>query len=232
MKGNSIMSNSASRWPVPFLFGGRLCLDFVNTVNSRSRPATKDYLQDWKALIGWCRQASLFDAAALARLEAEAAAAPARASDTHTQALELREVLYRIFSALIDGANPPSAELGYLDDTLRAARQRQALTRTEAGFAWQWDVGRLDLSAPLHAVALSAGDLLTGDGLRRLKECPGPEGCGWLFFDETRNGSRRWCSMEHCGSTAKARRYAARHGAQRTSASARKPESAFGKHDA
>jgi predicted RNA-binding Zn ribbon-like protein len=32
-------------------------------------------------------------------------------------------------------------------------------------------------------------------------------GCGWLFVDESRNGSRRWCSMKDCGNRAKARRH-------------------------
>jgi predicted RNA-binding Zn ribbon-like protein len=46
--------------------------------------------------------------------------------------------------------------------------------------------------------------LLTSPDLERVKACPG---CGWFFLDETRNGSRRWCSMSMCGSLAKARRY-------------------------
>lgn len=207
------MSETGGRaWPVPFFFGGRLCLDFVNTVNSRSRPATRDYLPDWAAVLGWCRQTSLFEPSLIAHLEKESADHPVRAAEAHARALGLRDALYGLFRALIDGAQAPAAELAALDEVLRAARQRQVLVETERGFGWRWDAARLDLMAPLHAVALSAGAMLTGDDLRRLKECPGPDGCGWLFFDETRNASRRWCSMDHCGGTAKARRYAARHG--------------------
>ncbi|MGH2486180.1 MAG: CGNR zinc finger domain-containing protein [Ktedonobacterales bacterium] len=28
-----------------------------------------------------------------------------------------------------------------------------------------------------------------------MRECPGPR-CGWLFLDTSKNGARRWCSME------------------------------------
>ncbi|MCL4825828.1 MAG: CGNR zinc finger domain-containing protein [Caldilinea sp.] len=35
--------------------------------------------------------------------------------------------------------------------------------------------------------------------------------CGWLFFDASRNRSRRWCSMEDCGNRAKARLHYKRH---------------------
>ncbi|WP_048649252.1 CGNR zinc finger domain-containing protein [Nitratireductor soli] len=198
-------------WPVPFFFGGRLCLDFINTVNSRSRPATRDYLPDSIALLGWCRQKNLFDASVIDRLETEVPGA--HAPEVHARAIALREALYRIFRALIDGASVPAGDLAHLDEALRAARHHQVLAQAGSGFAWQWDAERLDLLAPLHAVALSAGALLTGDDLGRVKECPGPDGCGWLFFDETRNNSRRWCSMDHCGGAAKARRYAARQSA-------------------
>jgi predicted RNA-binding Zn ribbon-like protein len=45
----------------------------------------------------------------------------------------------------------------------------------------------------------------------RLKLCPADD-CGWAFYDESRNRSRRWCSMEVCGNRSKTRHYRARHG--------------------
>ncbi|MGZ6307885.1 MAG: CGNR zinc finger domain-containing protein, partial [Ktedonobacterales bacterium] len=33
-----------------------------------------------------------------------------------------------------------------------------------------------------------------------------PVGCAWLFFGTSKNRTRQWCSMEDCGSGAKARR--------------------------
>jgi len=43
----------------------------------------------------------------------------------------------------------------------------------------------------------------------RIKLCAG-EDCGWLFYDASRNLTRRWCSMADCGNLAKARRHYAR----------------------
>ena len=51
--------------------------------------------------------------------------------------------------------------------------------------------------------------LLTAPELPRVKQCAG-RGCSWLFLDTSKNGSRRWCEMEVCGSRAKARAYYAR----------------------
>lgn len=55
-------------------------------------------------------------------------------------------------------------------------------------------------------IALSAAAVLTDfRDAPRIKVCPG-KNCGWLFLDETKNGRRRWCTMETCGNRAKARR--------------------------
>ena len=49
---------------------------------------------------------------------------------------------------------------------------------------------------------------------KRMKACPD---CRWVFYDSTRNGSKRWCLMyaggpdgRACGTIAKVRRYRAR----------------------
>ncbi len=40
----------------------------------------------------------------------------------------------------------------------------------------------------------------------RVRECASSE-CGAVYVDTSRNGSRRWCSMERCGARAKAAAY-------------------------
>jgi predicted RNA-binding Zn ribbon-like protein len=40
----------------------------------------------------------------------------------------------------------------------------------------------------------------------RVKHCQNPD-CVLWFFDTTRNGTRRWCSMAVCGNRMKARRH-------------------------
>jgi predicted RNA-binding Zn ribbon-like protein len=65
-------------------------------------------------------------------------------------------------------------------------------------------------------LAVAAIELLTTLDRAQLKECPPSEGgCGWLFLDRSRNGTRRWCAMEDCGAQAKARRLTARRRASR-----------------
>lgn len=59
---------------------------------------------------------------------------------------------------------------------------------------------------------------ITGDAAR-LKRCA-EHTCELVFWDESKNRSRRWCSMRVCGSRVKSRRYAARMAAAAASESA------------
>lgn len=62
----------------------------------------------------------------------------------------------------------------------------------------------------LAAIAIAWSRLrITGEAAR-LKRCA-EHGCAWVFWDVSKNRSRRWCSMRVCGNRTKARRYAAKH---------------------
>ncbi|WP_350278706.1 CGNR zinc finger domain-containing protein [Kribbella sp. HUAS MG21] len=74
---------------------------------------------------------------------------------------------------------------------------------------WRFEV----LESPLWPVALAGYELLTGPRAGRIKRCAG---CPWLFLDQSKNGSRRWCSMEICGTNEKMRLYVSRRAARRT----------------
>lgn len=54
-------------------------------------------------------------------------------------------------------------------------------------------------------LAITARAMIDGSWLR-FKACPG-RGCGWAFYDHSRNQSARWCSMKVCGDREKARAY-------------------------
>ena len=53
---------------------------------------------------------------------------------------------------------------------------------------------------------MSAGDLLLGPKLARVRQCANPA-CRFLFLDDSKAGNRRWCSMAACGNRMKARRH-------------------------
>ena len=110
------------------------------------------------------------------------------------------------------GVTPDPAPLETFNRELQLAMSRARVhsrsRRPPVGLA-RSNAGTLDLAQPLWPVVRSAADLLTGPSLERVKRCPG-EGCGWLFLDTSRNGSRRWCDMASCGNRARVRAFAAR----------------------
>ncbi|WP_424570894.1 CGNR zinc finger domain-containing protein [Streptomyces sp. CH-036] len=76
-------------------------------------------------------------------------------------------------------------------------------------FPLRWQPGTDHLDDLRHALALRTEDLLSGDGLGRVRRCEGP-GCGWFFLDRSRRGTRRWCSSQDCGNRDRARRHYSR----------------------
>jgi predicted RNA-binding Zn ribbon-like protein len=63
----------------------------------------------------------------------------------------------------------------------------------------------------LTQVLASTHGLVRAGVWNRLKVCP-DDGCAWAFYDESRNRSRRWCSMNVCGNRHKVRAYRDRLG--------------------
>jgi predicted RNA-binding Zn ribbon-like protein len=58
----------------------------------------------------------------------------------------------------------------------------------------------------LWPIAESAAELLTSQEVSSIRLCEAPD-CDWLFLDNSRNRSRRWCDMKICGNREKARRH-------------------------
>ena len=136
-----------------------------------------------------------------------AASRPKEVGTILAQAIALREAIYRIFSATDDDRKPDAADLARLNLGLTSALSQLQVAHMEDGFSWEWEQGSKALDQMLWPVVRSAADLLTSDGLDRVKECEDDRGCGYLFFDTSRNHSRRWCDMRGCGNRAKVRRY-------------------------
>lgn len=187
------------------LVGGSLCLDFANTADWHAGDAPVELLTGYEVLLAWARAAGVIDGQRAQRLASEAARSPDATAATLRRAIMLREAVYRLFSRLAAGDEADLADLATINAELAHALPHRLVERTPDGvLGWGWRDDGLDCL--LWPVVLSAAELLTSDDLDRVRECDG-HGCGWLFIDNSRNRSRRWCSMESCGNRAKARRH-------------------------
>jgi predicted RNA-binding Zn ribbon-like protein len=190
--------------------GGILCLDFVNTIEGRIDPHPIDFLRSYEDVVHWGEHVSMLNPAQVARLLEAAEASPELAARSFETAIELREALYRIFLAQARKEQPPQGDINYLQHVYITALSQAKLLPTMQGYQWHWQTSNESLDTLLWSIAHAAVELLCSSDVQRIKECPGANDCGWLFFDESKNRSRRWCSMEGCGSRVKMRHQYAR----------------------
>jgi predicted RNA-binding Zn ribbon-like protein len=195
------------------IVAGDLALDFANTVDDPEGPERFDHIADHRGLLEWATRVSLLSPAAAEVLHRVATADPDRTDAVVQQAVELRAALNEIFTALLAGR---PADVGW--DRLRpfvvAAVQESRLDPDRENRK-RWDDSQLEYV--LWPVSDAAHRLLASPELRRLKQCAG---CPWLFLDQSKNGSRRWCSMQFCGTQQKVRRYVSKRAERRSAGAA------------
>ena len=189
------------------LVGGLPCLDFANTASGRGSVQAQDHLRRYEHLLAWAGHTALLKKEQIEALVAASERRPRAARRTLARAVALREALFRLFGAVIAGEPAPGDCLQTLDEILQQGMARARILPAGEHFLWTWtDPARAELDSILWPIARSAAELLTGPDLGRIKRCQGIH-CGWTFLDRSRNGRRRWCEMEVCGSRAKMRRY-------------------------
>jgi predicted RNA-binding Zn ribbon-like protein len=186
------------------LAGGELCLDFANTVNGHTHLPHHEYIHDYLDLVLWGRHAGVLNSNDTEALLRKAQVDPLGAEAVYQQGLELRETIYRIFSALAAGAHADSSDLDWLTAVWKIQISHSRLVRFSGGFDLGWD-DEPCLERPLRAVTESTIRLLTSSQMHLVRQCAG-EGCDWLFVDASHNHFRKWCSMEECGNRAKMKR--------------------------
>jgi predicted RNA-binding Zn ribbon-like protein len=197
--------------------GGVPCLDFVNTLAWRLTDRPVEYLGSYEDLLAWGRQAGLLAPEETEVLSGWAATHPEQAQDTLSRAVALREAIHQVLSAAIAGEPRDESALSTLNRELSVALSRLRVAPAAGDayyYVWAWERGGEDgggppLERPLWPVARSAAELLTSAKLGGVKVCGG-EGCGWMFLDESRNASRKWCESRDCGNRERVRQYLAR----------------------
>jgi predicted RNA-binding Zn ribbon-like protein len=189
------------------LVGGTLALDLTNTSSGRGTPAHREHLRDFDSVMQWVSHARVMTPADCAYVRR--AASPRTAHALVTRMLAVRELIFKIASAVADRRPVP----GKLRAALGAAHAEHLRHATigmrDGAYIWSFDPRRDIVSAVLGPITMSALALLMEKDLSRTRRCAGHE-CGWLFHDTTKNGTRRWCEMRVCGNRAKVRAARAR----------------------
>ncbi len=83
------------------LTGGRLCLDFANTVDDRPTDHPKDRLKGYEALVAFGLQAGILSNAEVRELASASRRYPRKGARIFREAMALRETIFRIFAAVV-----------------------------------------------------------------------------------------------------------------------------------
>jgi len=192
--------------------GGNLALDLLNTQNGPAHGQPEDdVLHGYGDLLAWGRHIGMLSDAEAERLLRRSRRDPDAARATFDRAVATRASLYDLFDAVARGMPPPERTIARLQRDEAEALTHARLVARDGGFAWSW-ADADDLARPLWPVIHAASTLLIDGPLDRVKGCAA---CRFHFLDESKNRSRRWCSMDDCGTADKMRKYVARRASRR-----------------
>ncbi|HNX50140.1 MAG TPA: ABATE domain-containing protein [Thermoanaerobaculaceae bacterium] len=193
------------------LTAGDLGLDFVNTLEVHDGPVREDVLTSWRELVDWALKAGLTTTEVAEGLHALETKNPRAANAVLRRALRLRDCLYRLVIALLDGRQPAADDLRLFNEFLAETQATLVLRTTPGGLALDLPVSPGRPQSVLGPVVMAAARLLTSpETLALVRRCD-MDTCRQFFVDRSKNHSRRWCDMKLCGNRAKAREYYRQH---------------------
>lgn len=182
-----------------------LCCNFVNTVSSWKSDNHYDYLANYNDFIEWCSKLGIVNSQSIQTLRKLDGAYPAEASAALNRIKEIRRILHGFVSAIAQ--QDEGKKLIFLPEAnllVADALSRHHLQYDGNKFFMEQTQTSINFLFPVWKILYSLVHLVTNHDLHRIKECPA---CGWVFLDETRNGSRKWCNPKHCGTSDKMKRY-------------------------
>jgi predicted RNA-binding Zn ribbon-like protein len=185
---------------------GDVSLDFANTLEPVADDGQRsESLASYGHLADWALQAGLVTRPQHEELLREARARPSSAKAALRRALHFRECLTGLVIALVEHRRPAPGDLLGFNACLGQALSRVRLEPAPGGYRLD-RAGEQQFDSILWAVATQASELLASSQVHCIRRCQA-ETCRWLFLDQSRNHSRRWCDMNVCGNRAKARRF-------------------------
>jgi predicted RNA-binding Zn ribbon-like protein len=200
-------SGKRRRRPARFeLHGGVLCLDFVNTLDDRPSGKPNELVESYVDLAHFGEDTGILDPKQVDQLVEHSSASPEAARRALRDAIELREAIYAIVSAIVHKRPVLAMALATLNGYVQESAAHSRLVMNKGHFEWRLDESGADFNAPLWPIARSAAELLGSDRLGFVRACSSKT-CQWLFLDTSKNRRRRWCSMKLCGNRTKVRRF-------------------------
>jgi predicted RNA-binding Zn ribbon-like protein len=187
-------------------FAGRLALGFANARLDDS--GVEGEQGNYEALVDFLAASEVVQAPAMPALFGLWEAAPAESVELLRKAVALRHTLRIVFEARVSSAEILPNHVAPINQILAYAEGFDQLEPIEGR-----ENGRVGWRLALHsrtqglewlltAIARSGAELIAEGSAAPIRKCANPA-CGLFFYDDSRTGKRRWCSMAVCGNRAK-----------------------------
>jgi len=182
-----------------FVFDGNdRCLDFINTEMFEGDQRL-DLLEDFTDIVDWLKASGLVGSETADEILIDK---NINQQKVFKHVISFRSNLKNMVKELARGKLPGESGIKAINQILKTNKVYSQLHNQN---------DRIELVTvpikqshdPLRLIAESAVELLTQKDLALVKKCNDPV-CTLLFYDESKNHSRRWCSMNRCGNRAKA----------------------------
>ncbi|MBW5447062.1 hypothetical protein GE107_13415 [Cohnella sp. CFH 77786] len=121
----------------------------------------------------------------------------------------LRGELLLLVRQLIAGRPAESGDLERLNQILAEGPVTRRIAKTGSGLRMESVPVRSDWPGIQAEIAASFCRMLAEGEPTRLRICDNPD-CLWVYYDDTRNRSKRFCDDKMCGNLMKVRRFRAR----------------------
>lgn len=171
-----------------------LCLDFMNSdvTDALGSGERTDRLRDEEWVTRFLARWTLGEPGGMGR---------ASLATLH----ELRAAMWSVLEAQLADGELPDDALAAIDSSLGGPTLRRFLKSNRGSFTVDVEPSRHDWAFVASEIAVSFVELLRTHDLHRVKLCGNPD-CKWVFLDESKNRSRRWCA-DSCGNLVKVRRF-------------------------
>lgn len=127
---------------------------------------------------------------------------------TQTTLLALRTLLRHMIETVAN-SHISAEDLTAFNAILSRPSLKRSLTVIQTGYVMEIVPEKKDWDWVQAEIAASFAHLLTNHESERIKICANPN-CLWIFYDESKSKTRRYCTPEKCGNLLKVRRFRAR----------------------
>jgi predicted RNA-binding Zn ribbon-like protein len=180
--------------------GNRLAIDFGNTVVDREG---KEGLAGWSDVVGFLVEAGIVERSEAQRLRRFSEDDPRRAAAAFRAARELRNAIRELVTRIGAKRGVRAEVVGRINAVMRVGHGYHTLAPLRTRWSIHFVQNSDEPVVALVPIARSAAEVIADpQAPTAIRKCANPE-CVLYFYDTSRTGRRRWCSMAACGNRAK-----------------------------